>query len=102
MLGDEPGGLAQLPVVGIAGCEDPHRQAVRAEDDVHAVALLLRPAREAVLHPRRERLDQEGPIVVALDVLERDLAAVQIQSRGDLVGVFRDRRARCSAARAPR
>jgi hypothetical protein len=90
VLGDEPGGLAQLLVVGIAGREDPHRQAVRAEDDVHAIALPLRPAREAVPHPRRERLDQEWPIVIALDVLERDLPAVQIQSRCDLVAVFRD------------
>ena len=41
-------------------------------------------------HARRERLDQLGSIVVAVHVLERDLAAVEVESGGDLVGVFRD------------
>ncbi len=51
----------------------------------------LRPAGEALLDPRGERLDEPGRVVVARDVLELDAAAVELEPVGHLLLVPRDR-----------
>src|SRR5262249_58264207 len=53
-------GFQALPAVRVAGREQPLRQAVRAEDDLDAVALVFRPARDTVRHTPREPLDASG------------------------------------------
>ena len=71
-LGHEPRGLQALRAVRVAVREQALGKAVRGEDDVDAVAIVIRPAREPLGHPRGERLDQAGGVVVARHVLERD------------------------------
>ncbi len=71
-FGDQAGGLAALAVVGVAVRENALREAVCAEDDVDALALLLGPAREPLGHARREGLDEARRVVIARDVLELD------------------------------
>ena len=63
---------------------------MRAEDDVDAIALVLRPARKPVLDARRERLDEPVRVVVARDVLEVDAPAVELEAVGDLLLVAGD------------
>ncbi len=64
---------------------------MRAEDDVHAVALVVRPTREPVVHARGERLDEPGCVVIARHVLEVDPPPVELEPVGDLLLVARDR-----------
>ena len=61
-----------LRVVDVARSDDARRQAVRAEDDVHPIALRLRPAGDPVAHAPHKRLDVPGRIVVARHVDELD------------------------------
>ena len=90
-LRDQASRLEALLAVRVAGREHALGEAVRAEDDVHALALLLRPAREPLLHARRERRDEPGSVVVARDVLEVDPAAGELEPVRDLLLVARDR-----------
>ncbi len=89
-LGDQPRGLEELVLVGIALVENPRRQAVRREDDVpveaahplgeHVEVRLVRsPALdEAQLGPARERRLQALPVAV-----DRQLRVVRRQHEAD-------------------
>src|SRR3990170_3931237 len=88
-LGDKPRRLMALGVVGVSRGEHPLREAVSAEDDVHALALVLRPAGEPLGHPRRERVDEPRRVVIAGNVLELDSAAIEVEPVCDLLLVAR-------------
>ena len=72
---DEPRRLEALLGVRVARGEHALGKAVGAEDDVDALALVLGPAREALVDPCRERRHESRRVVVAGHVLEPDPAA---------------------------
>src|SRR6185437_1098588 len=76
--------FVNLRVVRISCANDSLGKTVRAEDDMHRIALRLRPACDAGTHAIRESAYQAGRCVITVDVCEINGRAVHREAIGDL------------------